>query len=88
MIVHMTDFDLAPLAETGKRRKQNRTEAEDIRETIERQIREAAAAGAIQARIVEAAGMTREAVAQILRPKEERWKRAAKPVAKKARRSR
>lgn len=84
----MTEFDLAPLTETGRRRKQNRTEAEEIRQTIEQQIREAAAAGVIQARIVEAAGMTREAVAQILRPKEERWKRATKPAKAPSKRTR
>ncbi len=74
----MSDFDLGPLTETGRRRRANREEAAEIRDTIERQIREAAEAGVIQARLAEIAGMTREAVAQILRPKEERWKRPVK----------
>ena len=81
-MICMTEFDLGPLAETGRRRRANREEAAQIRAAIEQQIRDAYDAGVIQARIAEAALMTREAVAQIInKPREGRWTR---PAAKKA----
>ncbi len=77
-MICMTDFDLTELAETGRRRRANREEAAQIRATIEQQIREAHDAGVIQARIAEAALMTREAVAQIInKPRKGRWTRTA-----------
>lgn len=84
----MTDYDTSRLAELGERRRQVRAELKEIGEQIEREIASAHAAGVIQADLSRLSGMTRESVAQLCLPPEQRWKRGAPKTPAKPKRTR
>jgi transcriptional regulator with XRE-family HTH domain len=71
----MTRYDPAHLDELGARRARLRAELKDVNDQIAAEVPKALRAGIIQAEVARRTGMTRESIAQLARPKPERWKR-------------
>lgn len=71
----MAKYDPTKLDELGGRRAQLRADLQAVNAEITAEIPKALKAGVIQADIVRRTGMSREAVAQLALPKEQRWQR-------------
>lgn len=71
----MTKYDPAHLDELGARRTQLRAELKAVNDALAAEIPKALKAGVIQADIVRRTGMSREAVAQLALPRDQRWQR-------------
>jgi hypothetical protein len=71
----MADYDVSRLDELGNRRPELRAELKRIGAELEAEIPKAADAGVIQAEIARRTGMTRESIAQLCKPRDERWRR-------------
>jgi hypothetical protein len=75
----MTKYDPDKLDQLGTRRTQLRAELKTVNDALAAEIPKALKAGIIQADIVRRTGMTRESVAQLARPREQRWQRGKTP---------
>lgn len=75
----VTDNDFQPerLNQLGRRRAKLRADLEVVNAELDAEILRAAAAGVLQADIVRRTGLTRESVAQKMKPADERWRRGA-----------
>jgi hypothetical protein len=71
----MTKYDPARLDELGAQRARLRADLKAINNALAAEIPRALKAGVIQADIVRRTGMSREAVAQLALPKDQRWQR-------------
>lgn len=63
------------LNELGRRRLELRAQLDAVSAELDAEILTAAGRGLLQAEIVRRTDLTRESVAQKMRPKEQRWKR-------------
>lgn len=71
----MRKYDTSRLDELGERRSRLRAELRNISQAIEAEVPKAVKAGIIQAEIARRLQMTRESIAQLSRPPEQRWRR-------------
>lgn len=71
----MAEYDPRCLSELGKRRKRLRADLAKVSKSLAEEVPRAVAAGILQSEIVRLTGMTRESVAQLCLPPDQRWKR-------------
>jgi hypothetical protein len=71
------DYNAERLTELGTERTRLRADLNRVNMELDDEILTAAGAGVLQAEIVRRTGLSREAVAQKMLPKQERWKRGA-----------